>query len=238
MQHFQTFIARHRTRRRAQNLKIVQYVGFNTGKAGFCRRQIVGFDTECDILVLHKPVVAFRKLIFQHIPVLGTDRIKSVVLCRDIDSLFRFAAHCPLIDKRELHRHGSVKVVEKIAPVFKDSGLVVRLCKLIVYIFKGDGFRVFLFRHAANPVRVHGKVGDCLLCGVGFPVALCLSDNLGYLLFFGAGQFALRVSLSASRRAVGCFCLLQSLIPPFQVFSAVPEQSIDFQSDRVALLGQ
>ena len=90
--------------------------------------------------MLHKPVVAFRKLIFQHIPVLGTDRVESVVLCRDIDSFLRFAALRPLIDKRKLHRHGSVKVVEKIAPVFKDSGLVVRLCKLIVYIFKGDGF--------------------------------------------------------------------------------------------------
>ena len=90
--------------------------------------------------MLHKPVVAFTKLIFQHIPVLGTDRVKSVVLCRDMDSFFCFSAHCPLIDKRKLHRHGSVKIIEKIAPVFKDSGLVVRLCKLIVYIFKGDGF--------------------------------------------------------------------------------------------------
>ena len=90
--------------------------------------------------MLHKPVVAFTKLIFQHIPVLGTDRVKSVVLCRDIDSFLRFAALCPLIDKRELHANACVKVVEKIAPVFKDSGLVVRLCKLIVNIFKGDGF--------------------------------------------------------------------------------------------------
>jgi len=59
MQHVQPFIARHRTRRRAQYLKIVQHVGFNTGKAGFCRRRIVCFDTECDVLVLDKPVVAF-----------------------------------------------------------------------------------------------------------------------------------------------------------------------------------
>ena len=34
---------------------------------------------------------------------------------------------------------GSVKVVEEIAPVLKNGGLVVRLCKLIVNIFKGDG---------------------------------------------------------------------------------------------------
>ena len=33
----------------------------------------------------------------------------------------------------------SVKVVEEVAPVLKNGGLVVCLCKLIVNIFKGDG---------------------------------------------------------------------------------------------------
>ena len=79
------------------------------------------------------------KLVFQHIPVFCADRIESVLLCRDIDRLFRFAALRPLIDERELHRNGSVKVVEEVAPVLKNGGLVVCLCKLIVNIFKGDG---------------------------------------------------------------------------------------------------
>ena len=68
-----------------------------------------------------------------------TIEIESVLLCRDIDRLFRFAALRPLIDERELHRNGSVKVVEEVAPVLKNGGLVVCLCKLIVNIFKGDG---------------------------------------------------------------------------------------------------
>ena len=46
---------------------------------------------------------------------------------------------CALIDERKLHIHACVKVVEKIAPVFKNGGLIVCLCKLIVNIFKGYG---------------------------------------------------------------------------------------------------
>ena len=61
------------------------------------------------------------------------------LLCRDIDRIFRFAALRPLIDERKLHRNGSVKVVEEVAPVLTTGGLVVCLCKLIVNIFKGDG---------------------------------------------------------------------------------------------------
>ena len=85
MQHVQPFIARHRTRRRAQYLKIVKHVGFNTGKPRLCRCRIVCFDTECDVLVLDKPVVPFGKLRFQHIGILGADRIKIVILRRDMD---------------------------------------------------------------------------------------------------------------------------------------------------------
>ena len=111
MQHVQPFIARHRTRRRAQYLKIVKHVGFNTGKPRLCRCRIVCFDTECDVLVLDKPVVAFGKLIFQHIRILGADRVESVVLRRDIDSFLCLFPLRPLIDERKLHRNGSVKVV-------------------------------------------------------------------------------------------------------------------------------
>lgn len=82
--------------------------------------------------MLFKPVVALCKLVFEHIRVFGADRVKSVVLRGNVDSFLRFFLLCPLIDERELHRHGSVKVIEEVAPVFKNGGLVVCLCKLIV----------------------------------------------------------------------------------------------------------
>ena len=191
MQHFQTVIARHGAGGYAQHLKIVEYVRFNTGKAGFCRRQVVRFNGKCNVLVFDKPVVAFGKLVFEHIRILGTNGIESVVLCRNVDSLFRFSALRPLIDERELHAHTRVKVVEKIAPVFKNGSLVVCLCKLIVNIFKHNALAVFLFLNPANPIREHLQVGNGLLRGVRFSVALCLLDKGGNLFLFGAGQFTL-----------------------------------------------
>ena len=97
-----------------------------------------GFNGKGNVFVLHKPVVAFTKLIFQHIRILGADRVKSVLLCRDSDSFFCLFPLRPLIDERKLHAHARVKVVEEIAPVFKNGGLIVCLCKLIVNVLKGN----------------------------------------------------------------------------------------------------
>ena len=88
--------------------------------------------------MLHKPVVVFTKLIFQHIRILGADRVKSVLLCRDSDSFFCLFPLRPLIDERKLHAHARVKVVEEIAPVFKNGGLIVCLCKLIIDVLEHD----------------------------------------------------------------------------------------------------
>ena len=56
---------------------------------------------------------------FQHIPVFCADRIESVLLCRDIDRLFRFAALRPLIDERELHRTEASKCSWEVAQFSK-----------------------------------------------------------------------------------------------------------------------
>ena len=140
MQHVQAFLSVHGAGCYAKHLKIIEYVGFDTGKAGFCGCEIVRFNGKGNVLALFQSVVAFFKLIFQHIRVLFADRVKSVVLRRDFDSRLCLFLSCALIDERELHRNGSVKVVEKIAPVFKNGGLIICLCKLIVNIFKDKAF--------------------------------------------------------------------------------------------------
>ncbi|CCL71562.1 hypothetical protein BN185_1040027 [Clostridioides difficile E28] len=72
-------------RRYAKHLEIVEYVRFDTGKPRPCRRRIVRFNGKRDVLVLYKPVVPFGKLHFQHIGILGADRVKIVILRRDMD---------------------------------------------------------------------------------------------------------------------------------------------------------
>ena len=199
MQHLQAFLPVKRAGGHAKYLEVIEYVGFNAGKAGFCRRRIVGFHGKRDVLVLHKPVISFTKLIFQHtrvlaavlvlhkpvVPfgelifqhtrVLAADRIESVVLHGNVNGFFRFLPLRPLIDKGKLHRYGSVKVVEEIA---------------LVNVLKGDTFGILLIRYPADTVRVHLQVGNGLLRGVGFPVALCLPYQGFNLFLFGAGQLS------------------------------------------------
>ena len=191
MQYVQAFLSVHGAGCYAKHLKIIEYVGFDTGKTCFCRRKIVRFNGKGNVLAFFQSVVAFFKLVFQHIRVLPADRVKSVVLRRNFDSRLCLFLSCALIDERELHQNGSVKVVEKIAPVFKNGGLIICLCKLIVNIFKDKAFTVFLFRYPANPVRVHLQVGNGLLCGVGLPVALCRLYHGGDFFLFCAGQLTL-----------------------------------------------
>ena len=50
VQGFQPFIARHGAGGCAQHLKIIQYVGFDTGKPRLCRVQIVRFHGKCNVL--------------------------------------------------------------------------------------------------------------------------------------------------------------------------------------------
>ena len=190
MQGFKAFVARHGAGGYAKHLKIVKYVGFDTGKPRLCRVQIVGFNGKGDVFRFHKAVVALCKLIFQHIRVLGANGVESVVLRRNCDCFFRVAAPRSSVDERELHRNGSVKVIEEVAPIFKNGGLVVCLCKLIIYVVVGNAFAVFLIRNLADTVRVHLQVGYGLLRGVRFSVALCLLDKGGDFLFLGAGELA------------------------------------------------
>ena len=69
---------------------------------------------------------------FQHIRVFGADGIESVILRGDRNDLLRAAAARSPVDKGKLHTNGRVKIVEKVAPVFKNGGLIVCLRKLVV----------------------------------------------------------------------------------------------------------
>ncbi len=104
----------------------------------FAAALVIGFNSKGNVFVLYKPVVAFDKLIFQHIRILGADRVKSVLLCGDIDCFFMPVPAASLIDERKLHDNDCVKVVEEIAPVFKNGGLIVSLCKLIIDVLEDD----------------------------------------------------------------------------------------------------
>ena len=77
--------------------------------------------------------------------------------------------------------------------VFKNGGLVVRLRKLIVNIFKLNALGIPPVCKAANPVLIHSLKRDAVLRRMGLPVALCLPDKCVDLFLFLPRKFTLFV---------------------------------------------
>ena len=79
------------------------------------------------ILGLNQAVVAAGKLVLQHTGVLGADAVKFVSAGRDRNAPCKGFLRSREVHKGKLELHGAVKVVQKIAPRFKDGGLVLIL---------------------------------------------------------------------------------------------------------------
>ena len=141
---FQPFIAVHGMGAYSKYLKIVQHIRFNAVKPCLCRAHIFRFHAECYEFQFHKTVVSFGKLIGKHCLILISYGIKVVVLHRNLDCGLCFSA-ASLIDKGKLYIHGRIKVVQKVAPVFKDGGFLIRTCKLIIDVGKINALAVSVF---------------------------------------------------------------------------------------------
>ena len=76
-------------------------------------------------------VVAFHKLVLQDAGVLGPDVVEVVPLRPDLKALGVLLGVNLAVDKGKLDVDGSVQIVVKVAQVFKDGRLGVRLGKLI-----------------------------------------------------------------------------------------------------------
>ena len=70
-----------------------------------------------------------------------------------------------LIDERQLEVDGTVKIVEKIAPAFKNAGFVFILRQLIIDIIETDGFRKPTVLAVADTITVHRFVRNAALRG-------------------------------------------------------------------------
>ena len=176
MQHFQPFIAGHRLRLHAEGFEIVENIRFDPFQLCLCSANRVSLNAKGNVFVLEKTVVAFGELILQHLGILAADVIESVILLRDTDGLLELVDIRPLVDERKLHKDCAVKVVQEITPVFKNSGLVLVLGKLVVDVVKADSFGVKAAVYLTDAIPAHLHIRNGLLCGFG--------NFLGVLVFF------------------------------------------------------
>ena len=70
-----------------------------------------------------------------------------------------------MIAKTPMEVDGTVKIVEKIAPAFKNAGFVFILRQLIIDIIEADSFRKPAVLAVADTVTVHRFVRNAALRG-------------------------------------------------------------------------
>ena len=165
--------------RDAQPLEVPQNVRLDAIQPGLGCADALCLDAEGQILGLLKPPAALGHLGFQNGEIFPADLVKLVSLERHPEALGDSLLPNRQIEEGELEVDGAVKVVEKVAPAFKDSRLVLVLVQLIIDIEELNGLGVILRRHAADAVRPHPLVGDALLGGCFFAVRAVGSGNGG-----------------------------------------------------------
>src|SRR5699024_9127606 len=168
----QTLPAIQRVSGHAKHFEVIQDVCLDPLQLRLCLPDIFRFHAKGNVLRPHQAVIAFGKLIFQHLCVFHAHMIKSVMPGLDLDDRFKFLHVAVVVDERQLEMDTAVKVIEEITPVFKNSIFVLILCQLIVNVVKTDGFGIIFILHPADSIPCHFPVGNGLLGGQ--TLLLCL----------------------------------------------------------------
>ena len=185
-----------------QRLEVRQNVGLNALQPGLRRFQAVRLNAEGDVLGLGQAVVAFGKLVFQHIRIFLPDAVEGVGLIRDMDRARPFLHIRPLVEERELDADRGIKIIEKIAVILKNLILVLVLRQLIVDVVELDLLGEVVVADHADTVPAHLLIGNGLLGGAGdSAVLLCLCNGSDQPPLIRAAEFGVR------REPDGASCL-------------------------------
>ena len=148
-------------------MKVVHQVVLDVLQPGFDLRHAIAFDAVGQEFGLGQTVVALGKLLPQHLAVLGSHIVKTILLVRDADGLFKVCRIGGGIHEGQFKVDGTVEKVEKTAPFLKDSGLVLLLRELIIDILILDGAGVVAGTDTAGTVLKHPLERNALLCRAG-----------------------------------------------------------------------
>ena len=100
----------------------------------------------------------------QHLGIFCSDTVKVICLRGDEDAFFIVLCVGCGVEECKLKFNSAVKVIEKIAPTFKDGGFVLVLCNLIIDVTELQGFGVELIAHMTDTVGEDMTVRDAVLC--------------------------------------------------------------------------
>jgi len=110
-----------------QPVEVVQQIVLNVVQPGLDLRHAFALHTEGDELGFGQAIIAFGKLLTQHLAVLSTNIIETISLVRDTDALFKLGAVRCHVDKRQLELDAGIKKVQKAAPFLENCSLIFLL---------------------------------------------------------------------------------------------------------------
>ena len=216
MHQLQTFSAVQHSGDNAKTLEIIHHVCLHMIQTRLGLLHGIRLNTEADIFRLCQTIIALGELHFQHLTVLTADIVEVVIAIGNADlflKAFRIGCH---VHERQLKVDGAVEIVQEGTPLFKDCGLVLLLCQLIVDVLILDGLGVIIIRHTANAIREHTLERYRLLCAAGNSIiTLRTFDYCLYLPCLSLTQIFRHVQTSFFCFVEQTFHRKQYDLPPF-----------------------
>ena len=150
-----------------QPVEVVQQIVLDVVQTGLDLRHALALHTKGDEFGLSQTIIALGKLLAQHLGILRTNIIETVLLVRDTDALFKLGAVGRHVHKGQLKFDGAIKEVQETAPFLENGGPVLLLGELVIDVLILDGAGVVVGLHPAGAILKHPLHGDRLLGSPG-----------------------------------------------------------------------
>ena len=173
MQHRQPIPAIQRAGLDAQPFQIAHDIGLHAPQPGTRLCHALGGQAKGDVFVPLNAVVALGDLAFEHFHILTPDAVEVILLRRDIHFVAVGIA-AAAVDKGKLERQRAVKIIQARAPPADNGSLILRGRHGIIDVLIFQRLCVKPAGELADPVRVHGDIGNGLLGGQR-PMFTCVS---------------------------------------------------------------
>lgn len=155
-----------------QPFEVAHHIGLHPAQPGAGLGSAGGGQPKGDVFGALNAVVALGDLAFEHFHIFLPDAVVVILLRGDVHLVAAGAAGTA-VDKGELERQGAVKVVKARTPAGEDGRLILGGRHGIVDVLIFHGLGVDAAGELAQPVRVHGDIGDRLLGRQRRPAFTC-----------------------------------------------------------------
>ena len=150
-----------------QPVEVVEQIVLNVVQTGLDLRHALALYAKGDEFGLGQTIIALGKLLAQHLGILRTNIVETVLLVRNADALFKLGAVGRHVHKGQFKFDGAVEKVQKTAPFLENRRLILLLGELVIDVLILDGARVVVGLHPAGAILKDPLHGDGLLGGPG-----------------------------------------------------------------------